>query len=170
MGFTPLDGLVMATRSGAIDPGLILWVQRRGLLSTEETEHALEREAGLRGLSGGSGDMQEVLAGVDAGDERCRLAVDVYIHRLAASVAAMAASMNGLDALVFTGGVGEHAPQIRARVAASLGFLGVTLDPVANAEIERDGMISTPGDGAATVVVRAREDIEIARQTRAALG
>jgi acetate kinase len=169
MGFTPLDGLVMATRSGAVDPGLLLWVQRHGGISPEETEHALEHDAGLLGLSSRSGDMRDVLAGADAGDEPCRLAVNVYVHRLTAAVAAMAAAMNGLDALVFTGGVGEHASRIRAQAAESLGFLGVALDSDANERTDADAIISAPEAAVATVVVSAREDIEIARQTRAAL-
>ena len=132
MGFTPLEGLVMATRSGSVDPGLLLWVQRHGGVTAEAMEQALEHESGLAALSGRSGDMREVLAGIDAGEERCRLAFDVYIHRLAAAIAAMAAAMGGLDALVFTGGVGENSPRVRAAAAAATAFLGVALDPAPN--------------------------------------
>jgi acetate kinase len=167
MGFTPLEGLVMATRSGSVDPGLLLWVQRHGGLSTEELELALDREAGLLGLSGRSGDLREVLAGADAGDERCRLALGVYTHRLAGSVAAMAAAMGGLDALAFTGGVGEHAPVIRARVAERLAWLGAGLDARANERVDGDAVVGRAA--VAVVVVAAREDLEIARLTRAAL-
>ena len=151
MGFTPLEGLVMATRSGSVDPGLLLWVQRHGELGAEEVECALDRESGLLALSGRSGDMREVIAGVEAGDERCQLAFDVYVHRLAAGVAAMAAAMGGLDALVFTGGVGENAPAVRAATAEATAFLGV-------------GTPAVP-----VLVVPAREDLEIAAQVRAAL-
>jgi acetate kinase len=143
MGFTPLEGLAMATRSGSVDPGLLLWVQRHGGIGAEEMERALDREAGLLALSGRSGDMREVIAGLDEGDERCRLAFDVYVHRLVAGVAAMAASMGGIDALVFTGGVGENSPRIREATASRLAFLAPTV-----------------------LAVEAREDIEIASEVR----
>jgi acetate kinase len=169
MGFTPLEGLVMATRSGSVDPGLLLWVQRHGDLDAEQVERALDRESGLAALSGGSGDMREVLAGLDAGDERCRLAFDTYVHRLAAGVAAMAAAMGGLDALVFTGGVGENSARVRAAAAAATTFLGVDLDPVANTECQGDGVVSARGAAAAVLVVLAREDREIAARVRATL-
>jgi acetate kinase len=168
MGFTPLDGLVMATRSGSVDPGLLLWVQRRDGLGADRMERELDREAGLLALSGHS-DMREVLAGVEDGDDRCRSALDVYLHRLVAGVAAMAAAMGGLDAIVFTGGVGERAAEVRARACEALAFLGVELDPTVNAGAEGDALISAPGAGAGAVVVTAREDIEIARQVRLAL-
>jgi acetate kinase len=168
MGFTPLDGLVMATRSGSVDPGLLLWVQRHGDLGADRMERELDREAGLLALSGHS-DMRAVLAGVDAGDERCRLALDVYLHRLVAGVAAMAAAMGGLDAVVFTGGVGEGAPTVRALACEALAFLGVELDLGVNAGAGGDCVLSPPDAGADVVLVTAREDIEIARQVRLAL-
>ncbi|MGV1050157.1 MAG: acetate/propionate family kinase [Solirubrobacterales bacterium] len=149
MGFTPLEGLVMATRAGSVDPGLLLWVQRHGGIGAAEMEHALDREAGLLALAG-TKDMREVIAGAAAGEERCRLALDVYLHRLAAAIAAMAAAMGGLDALVFTGGVGENAPEVREAAAAATAFLGV-------------------GATAPVLVVEAREDLEIAAQVRACL-
>ncbi|MBK5218382.1 MAG: acetate/propionate family kinase [Thermoleophilia bacterium] len=168
MGFTPLDGLVMATRSGSVDPGLLLWVQRHSGRGADEMERELDREAGMLALSGHA-DMREVLAGVDAGDDRCRLALDVYLHRLTAGVAAMAAAMGGLDALVFTGGVGEHAARVRALASEVLAFLGVALDSDANAQADEDALLSPLGAPAGVVLVTAREDIEIARQVRAAL-
>ena len=168
MGFTPLEGLVMATRSGSVDPGLLLWVQRHSDLGAEEIEQELDREAGLRGLSGYS-DMRDVLAGVDVGDQRCQLALEVYVHRLIAAVAAMVAAMGDLDALVFTGGVGEHAARVRADTCEGLAFLGVALDHRANSEPNGDGLLSPSGARAATVLVTAREDLEIARQVRAVL-
>jgi len=168
MGFTPLDGLVMATRSGSVDPGLLLWVQRHDDLSAERIERELDREAGLLALSGHA-DMREVLAGVDGGDERCRLALDVYLHRLVAGVAAMAAAMGGLDAIAFTGGVGERAARVRVLACEALAFLGVELDLAVNSGAAGDAVISPPGARAGAVVVVAREDIEIARQVRLAL-
>ncbi len=168
MGFTPLEGLVMATRAGSVDPGLLLWLQRRHGLDAGTMEKALDREAGLLGLSGES-DMRKVLAGAEAGDERCRLALDVYLHRLAAGVAAMAAALGGIDALVFTGGVGEHAPRVREECCQRLGFLGLRLDTEANETAHDDALLSPPSTTATALVVSAREDIELARQTRAAL-
>ena len=168
MGFTPMEGLVMATRSGSIDPGLLLWVQRRGHISAEEMEQELEREAGLFGLSGHS-DMREILAGIDAGDCGCQLALDVYVHHLVAAVAAMTAAMGGIDALVFTGGIGEHASRVRADSCQALAFLGIALDQKANAETHGDGLLTRPGAGTAVVLVSAREDLEIAAQVRATL-
>lgn len=164
MGFTPMEGLVMATRAGSVDPGLVLWLLRRGV-DADALERGLDREGGLRGLAGDA-DMRAVLARDDAD---ARVAVDVYVHRLRASIAAMAAAMDGLDALVFTGGVGEHAPAIRARAAAGLGFLGVALDDAANASASDDAEIGAPGAAVRTVVLTAREDLEVARQVRAAL-
>ncbi|HEY6730615.1 MAG TPA: acetate/propionate family kinase [Solirubrobacterales bacterium] len=166
MGFTPLEGLVMATRSGTVDPGLLLWVQRHGGWTAEEIERALDRESGLLSLSGRSGDMREVLAGLDEGDERCQLAFAVYIHRLAAAVAAMAAAMGGLDALVFTGGVGENSPRTRAAAAKSLAFLGVEIDPQQNLSAAGDASVAAPQARVPSIVIAAREDLEIATQVR----
>jgi acetate kinase len=159
MGFTPLEGLVMATRSGNVDPGLVLWLVRQGL-DAEKVHDALERRSGLVALAG-SADMRELLA---RDDDAARLALDVYLHRLAAETAAMAAALGGLDALVFTGGVGEHAPAIRAGAAERLAFLGVAV-------VDRDGEgdITAPGATVQAAVVAAREDVEMARQTRALL-
>jgi acetate kinase len=170
MGFTPLEGLVMGTRAGSVDPGLLLWVQRHGDIDAQAAERALDREAGLAALSGRSSDMRDVLAGADEGDERCKLALDVYLHRLVAGVAAMAASLTGVDALVFTGGVGENAAPVRAEAVTRLGFLGLALDPARNAARDpADRVLSPPGSDRAAVVVASREDLEIARQVREVL-
>jgi acetate kinase len=168
MGFTPLDGLVMATRSGSVDPGMLIWLLEHSGLEPREVGDALEHASGLAGLAG-RGDMREVLALAAGGDQRAALALDVYVHRLRASIAAMAAAMDGLDALVFTGGVGENAPEVRERAAAGLGFLGVELDLPANASTTGDGRIGSPSAAVGAVVVTAREDVEIARQVRALL-
>jgi len=155
----------MATRSGSVDPGLILWLLQHGDLSVDEVAAGLEYSAGLAGLSRQlSGDMREVLRAADAGDEPAQLALDVYVHRLRREIAAMAAAMNGLDVLVFTGGIGEHSPRIRAAAADGLTFLGVSLDP-AQDDVSSDTDISGTGP-ARVLVVTAREDIEIARQAR----
>jgi acetate kinase len=163
MGFTPLDGIVMATRAGSVDPGLLLWlIEHRGVAPSELSD-ALEHRSGLTGLAG-TGDMRELL---DRDDDGARLALDVYIHRLRASIAAMAAALGGLEALVFTGGVGEHAPAIRGRTADGLSFLGVALDEDANAGSAADAEIGVAGAPARTFVISAREDLEMARQVRA---
>ena len=166
MGFTPLEGLVMATRSGSVDPGLLLWVQRHGGIAAEEMERALDRESGLLALSGRSGDIREIVAGIEEGDERCRLAFDTYVHRLSAGIAAMAAAMGGIDALVFTGGVGENSVQVRAATGTAGAFLGIEIDGTANHGDHRDRVISTPKSAVAALVLSAREDIELAAQVR----
>jgi acetate kinase len=166
MGFTPLEGLVMATRSGSVDPGLLLWLLEHTGMAERELAEALEHESGLRGLAG-TGDMREVLAAAARDEPAAVLALDVYVHRLRAGIAAMAAALGGLDTLVFTGGVGERAPEIRARAAAGLGFLGVAVDPGRN--VAGADEITGPGAAARTLVVEAREDLEIARGVRAAL-
>jgi acetate kinase len=172
MGFTPLEGLVMATRSGSVDPGMLVWLLNDGRLSLTQLADGLERSsglAGLAGLPGGSGDMRDVRAAAGRGDRDARLAIGVYVHRLRREIAAMAAAMNGLDALVFTGGIGEHDPALRAATAAGLAFLGVAIDDDSNSAAHGDADISAPGAAVRTVVITAREDIEIADQTRAVL-
>src|SRR5687767_3509752 len=123
MGFTPLAGLVMNTRPGTLDPGLLLWLLEHGDVPEPELADVLEHHAGLKGLSGTSGDLREVLAGRANGDPHCALAFDVYLHRLCREIAAMTAATGGLDLLVMTGGVGEHTAPIRAAVAGILGYL-----------------------------------------------
>ncbi len=185
MGFTPLEGLVMATRSGSVDPGMMLWLMQHEALSADELADALEHHSGLLGLAG-SADMREVLARTTGNDaataegsataegaselgERAQLALDVYTHRLRAGIAAMAAALGGLDALAFTGSVGEHSAAIRERAAARLAFLGVELDRARNDAADCDAEIGADGAVARTLVITAREDLEIARQVRAVL-
>jgi acetate kinase len=168
MGFTPLEGLVMATRSGDVDPGAVLWLQQHAGISADEVADALEHRSGLDALAG-TADMAEVVERAGSGDERAVLALDVYVHRLRAGIAAMAAALGGLDALVFTGGVGEHAPAVRQAAADGLGFLGVAADPGANASARPDADVTAPGVAARVLVVEAREDVEIARGVREAL-
>jgi acetate kinase len=168
MGFTPLEGLVMATRSGTVDPGLVLWLEQHAGTPPAELAATLEHRSGLLGLAG-TPDMREILARAAAGNQAARLALDVYLHRLRAGIAAMAAAMNGLDVLVFTGGVGENAAEIRAGAADGLGFLGVHLDPARNSDSPADRVISPGGAPVGTLVIAAREDLEIARQVRSAL-
>jgi acetate kinase len=170
MGFTPLEGLVMATRSGSVDPGALPWLLERTDVSERELGEALEHRSGLLGLCG-SADMREVIARARAGDGAAGLALDVYSHRLRAGIAAMTASLGGIDVLAFTGGVGERSPLVRERAVAGLSFLGLSLDGERNEPAAGAGDREITGAGAAVrvVVVRAREDVEIARQTRRVL-
>jgi acetate kinase len=137
----------MATRSGSVDPGLLIWLQRHQGITADELDDALEHRSGVAGLSGLSGDMRELLDAVDRGDERARLAYDVYVHRLRSQIAAMVAAAGGIDALVFTGGIGEHSRRVRDDACAGL----------------------TVVHGAQVLVIAAREDLELAAQAEAAL-
>ena len=166
MGFTPLEGLVMATRSGTVDPGLLLWLLEQTGMNERELERVLEHESGLLGLAG-TADMREVLDRARAGDEAAQLAIDVYIHRLSTTIGTMAAALGGIDALAFTGGVGERSAEVRDRATRRLGFLGVAIDDHLNADGQPDREITAPGAPVRSVVIRAREDLEIARQARA---
>ncbi|MGD0704220.1 MAG: acetate/propionate family kinase [Trebonia sp.] len=168
MGFTPLDGLVMATRSGSVDPGLVLWLEEHVHMPPAELASALEHRSGLYGLAG-TADMREILLRAAAGDTRAELARETYLHRLRASIAAMAAATGGLDAIVFTGGVGENSAEIRQRAMDGLGFLGIAVDPASNEGGTGDREIGAPAAPVRTLLIAAREDIEIARQVRATL-
>ena len=166
MGFTPMEGLVMATRSGSVDPGLLLWVQRRGGFSVDDIEEALERQSGLLGLSGESGDLRRVYTAADAGDQRAQLAHEVFVYRIQTNVAAMGAAMGGIDGLVFTGGAGEASPRLRADVCGALAFLGIELESTTNESSTGDRVLSPRGASPAVLVVEAREDLEVARHVR----
>lgn len=168
MGFTPLEGVVMATRSGSVDPGLVLWLQRQHGLSADEVSEGLERRSGLLGLTG-TADMREVLSRMDGGDEPARLAFSVYTYRVRAAIAAMAAALSGVDAVSFTGGVGEASPAVRAGALAGLDFLGPAVDPGRNEAARGDADVSAPGAPGGVAVVTAREDLEIAAQVAALL-
>jgi acetate kinase len=169
MGMTPAEGPIMATRSGTIDPGAVLLLaEREG--GASPVREALERRSGLLGLSGLSADMREVLEAADAGHEAARLAIEVYVHRLRGAVASMAAAMGGVDALAFTGGVGENSARIRAAVCERLAFLGVAIDDDLNAGSNSDDAVIGPAaDGVGVVVVHAREELEMAREARVVL-
>jgi len=166
MGFTPLDGLVMATRCGSVDPGLLLWIEEHEGLPPHEFAHSLEHSSGLLGLAD-TADMQEILR---RPDPDARLALEVYLHHLTAGIAAMTASLGGLDCVVFTGSVGAHAAQIRERAASRLGYLGVRVDQGLNSSAEPDADISAADAAARTLVVTSREDLEIAEGVECLLG
>lgn len=169
MGFTPLEGLPMASRSGSIDPGLVTWAQRRLGLSGQEVEGQLEHASGLKGLAGTS-DMRQVLARARAGDRRAELALEVYLHQLARGIAAMTASLSRLDAVVFGGGVGFGSPAVREGAASRLRVLGLQVDHEDNWGLCGDGRVEAAGSSCAILAVRTREELEMARQTRELLG
>ena len=161
MGLTPLEGLAMGTRSGSVDPGILLHVLRRRGLSADRLAEVLDHESGLLGISGISGDMRELSAAAAAGNERARLAIDVFVRRAAAGIAVAATSLPRIDALVFTGGIGEHAADVRAEIVARLATLN--LEPLALSAGSDDAVLSAPGARIAVLRVEAREDIVIAQ-------
>jgi acetate kinase len=165
MGFTPLDGLVMGTRSGTLDPGLILHLLRQPGASVETLDTLLNHRSGLRGLSGGSGDLREVLDARADGDPAAQLAFDVYVHRLRSHIGAMLGALGGLDGIVFTAGVGENCAAVREAALAPFEFLGVQLDSERNARAQPDGDVAAPGSAVRVLVIRAREEWAIARAT-----
>jgi len=169
MGFTPLEGLMMGTRSGTVDPGMIVHLLRHKGLSADELDHALNYESGLLGVSGVSSDLRQVLSEL-AGNPNARLAVEVYVHRIRQTVGAMAATLGGVDALVFTAGVGEHAPEIRKRVCEKLNYLGLELDRTANETCKPDIDVAMPASAARILVIATREDLTIMRETRKLTG
>jgi acetate kinase len=168
MGLTPLEGLVMGTRSGDIDPGLFSFMVRAGM-SADEVDAALNRESGLKGLAG-TNDFREVSELVAAGDADGRLAFDVTVYRLRKYVGAYAAALGRVDALVFTGGIGEHSARLRAAVCAGLGVLGVALDEQATESGRGERRISGDASRVAVLVVPTNEELEIARQSAAVVG
>jgi acetate kinase len=163
MGFTPLEGLMMGTRSGSVDPGILTYLMRQNQVTGEELDELLNQHSGLLGISGVSGDMREVLAAMKNGHERATLAFEIYIHRLLTEIGAMIAVLGGIDALVFTAGVGENSPDVRAAACQNLEHVGVKLDPKRNSESPPDQDISEPGSAVRVLLVRAGEDWEIAR-------
>jgi acetate kinase len=165
MGFTPLEGLMMGTRSGTIDPGILIYLLRHKGLEVNALDKALNHESGLLGVSGISSDMRRVLSALPSNPD-ARLAVDVYIHRIRQTVGAMAATLGGIDALVFTAGIGEHSPEIRRRVCENLNFLGLELDRRANETCQADADVAAPASAVRIIVIAAREDLAIMRETR----
>ena len=169
MGFTPLEGLMMGTRSGTVDPGMIVHLLRHKGLDVNELDHALNYQSGLLGVSGISSDMRQVLSALQDNPD-ARLAIDVYVHRIKQTVGAMAATLGGVDALVFTAGVGEHAPEIRERVCENLNYLGLELDRTANQTCKPDADVAMPESAARILVIATREDLTIMRETRQLVG
>jgi acetate kinase len=168
MGFTPLEGLMMGTRSGSVDPGILTYLMRQRKLSGSQLDEVLNKESGLLGISGISGDMRQILDASRNGHERAKLALEIYVHRLQSGIGAMVAVLGGADAVVFTAGVGENSPEVRRAVCENLAFLGVRLDQEKNAQspLENDLDISSSDAAVRVLVIRAQEDWMIARACR----
>ncbi|HET8923557.1 MAG TPA: acetate kinase [Candidatus Acidoferrum sp.] len=164
MGFTPLEGLMMGTRCGSVDPGILTYLMRHDQLDGQSIDKVLNQKSGLLGISGLSSDMRDILTGIRQGHERAKLAFDIYVHRLRAAIGGMAAVLGGIDALVFTGGVGENSPDVRAAACSGLEFLGLRLDGKANARPSLDEDISTGDSRVRVLVIRAEEDWAIAKE------
>lgn len=164
MGFTPLEGLMMGTRSGSVDPGVLTYLMRRGRFTGQQLDELLNTKSGLLGISGLSGDMRQIVAAMRDGHPRAKLAFEIFVHRLQSCIGAMIAVLGGIDALVFTAGIGENSPEVRAAVCDNFGFLGAKLDPAKNAQSPPDQDISASGSALRLLIVRAQEDWTIARE------
>jgi acetate kinase len=165
MGFTPLDGLMMGTRSGSVDPGILTYLMRAQNLSGEALDDLLNKKSGLLGISGISGDMRQIVSAMSKGNPRAKLAFDIFVHRLQAGIGSMVAALGGLDALVFTAGIGENSPEVRQGACANFSFLGLQLDAAKNASPHPGRDISTASSSVRVLVVQAQEDWAIARET-----
>jgi len=170
MGFTPLDGLMMGTRCGSIDPSIVLHVQQHHGLTAAQVETELNRESGLLGVSGVSGDMRQVLAAAKNGDQHAKLAIGIYTHRVRQAIGAFAVTMGGIDALVFTAGVGEHAAEIRASICEGLDCLGLNLDEQANDECQPDADIASTKSLGRILVIATHEDVTMFLEVTQILG
>jgi acetate kinase len=164
MGFTPLEGLMMGSRSGSVDPGILTYLMRQRQLQARVIDEMLNQKSGLLGISGVSGDMREILAAMKQGHQRARLAFDIYIHRLQSGIGAMVAVLGGIDALVFTAGVGENSPEARSAACGKLEFLGLKLDDAANTQVSADEDVATQDSRVRILVIRAQEEWAIAEE------
>lgn len=165
MGFTPLDGLMMGTRSGSVDPSILTHLMRQQNYTADQFDQMLNKESGLKGISGVSGDMRQITEAIVQGNSRAQLALDIYVHHLRAGIGAMLASLGGLDALVFTAGVGENSAQIRAAACEAFKFLGLKLDSNKNTQSPEDEDIATADSAVRVLVVHTQEDWMIARES-----
>jgi len=165
MGFTPLEGLMMGTRSGSVDPGILTYLLREQNLNGQQLDHLLNKKSGLLGISGISGDMRKIVSAMKDGNERAKLAFDIFVHRLQTGIGAMVASLGGIDVLVFTAGIGENSAEMREAACAKLAFLGVHLEQGKNAACKADQNISTANSPVKSLVIQAQEDWAIACET-----
>ena len=166
MGFTPLEGLIMGTRCGEIDPAVVTYLMEKKHMTSEEMDVELNRRSGVLGISGVSSDFRDLENGAMAGDERCQLAVDMFAYRVRKFIGAYAAAMGGVDAIVFTAGVGENSSYLRAKICQGLKFLGICIDPVANKVHGKEREITAPGYKVRTFVIPTNEELVIARETK----
>lgn len=166
MGFTPLEGLMMGSRSGSVDPGLLIYLLRAHSYTVDQLDQTLNQASGLLGVSGLSADMRQVLAAIEQGHSRAKLAFDIYVHRLRFYIGAMLGALGGLDALVFTAGVGENSPVVRAAACQPFEFLGLKLDPEKNAQSTADQDVATADSSVRVLVVATREEWSIAQECR----
>jgi acetate kinase len=164
MGFTPLEGLMMGTRSGSVDPGILTYLMREHGMSGKALDQLLNHESGLLGISGLSSDMRKILAARAKGHRRATLAFDIYVHRLRAGIAAMTAALGGIDGLIFTAGVGENSAEVRAEACSALKFLGISLNSEKNVRCKPDDDIASSKSAVRVLVIRAQEDWAIARE------
>ncbi|MEG3894693.1 MULTISPECIES: acetate kinase [unclassified Microcoleus] len=164
MGFTPVEGLMMGSRSGSIDPGIIIHLLKESDLTSEKLDNILNRNSGLKGISGVSSDMRQIGEAIAQGNERAQLALDIYIHRLRAGIGAMLASLGGLDALIFTAGVGENSAVVRSAACEAFGFMGLKLDGEKNQQSPVDEDIAAADSAVRVLVIHTQEDWEIARE------
>lgn len=163
MGFTPLEGLMMGTRSGTVDPGILTFLMRQTGLTGQQLDDLLNSKSGLLGISGISPDMRKIVTAMKDGHSRAKLAFDMFVHRLQRGIGAMVAVLGGTDVLVFTAGIGENSPEVRAAACANLSFLDLSLDIARNAQATPDSEISSPGSAVRVLIIRAEEDWAIAR-------
>ena len=164
MGFTPLDGLMMGSRSGSVDPGILIYLLEQKICTVKDLDNLLNKASGLSGISGISSDMRQIKAAISQGNQRAQLAYDIYVHRLRSSIGAMVASLGGLDALVFTGGIGENASGIRQAACEAFEFLGIQIDVVKNMNKPVDKDITTSDSPIKALVIHTQEDWQIARE------
>ena len=170
MGLTPLEGLIMGTRSGDLDPGVIEYIAKKEHLTLEEVLKVLNKESGVLGLSGVSSDFRDLAEAMEQGNEQAAVAVEAFCYRVAKHIGAYTAALNGVDAIVFTAGIGENAAHIRSMICDYLGFLGITIDEEKNAVRGKETEISTPDSKVAVFVIPTNEELAIARETAALLG
>src|ERR1700687_2312986 len=164
MGFTPLEGLMMGTRSGSIYPGILTCLLRQSGFTGQQLDELLNTKSGLLGISGISGDMRQVVVAMKDGHPRAKLAFELFVHRVQAGIGAMIAVLGGIDALVFTAGIGENSPEVRAAACANFAFLGLKIDAAQNAQSSADRDISVSDSAVCVLIVRAQEDWVIARE------
>ena len=164
MGFTPLDGLMMGSRSGSVDPGILTYLMCQGQLDCQELDKVLNQRAGLLGISGISSDMRDILAGIHDGHEGAKLPFDIYVHRLRSAIGGMVAVLGGVDAMIFTAGVGENSPDVRSAACSTMEFLGLRLGTARNAHPSPDEDISAADWKVRVFVIRAQEDWAIAAE------